>query len=407
MGDQSASLYGVAVTFVALSSISVALRCYVRLRVVKAFGWDDFVMILAMVFLLPLFYIMLCGCMIGASVWGTGKHLSEVTRKQRSNSLVYWFLGDISYAISSILAKISVCIFLLRVVVSPLHRRVLYGATTLAVTSGIVFFILMLAQCSPVSFWWKRVEGDTDGKCGVVNTVGIMLYVFSVTSAAFDMTVGLLPIILVRGLQMNRKTKIAAASLLGLACIASVAIIIRIPYIMTIHDHDFLSPNNLKIAIWSSIEIGLSITAGSLATLRPLFRTFSSRSSTRYNPFANGPSSPSNFKKPRKSRFNARNLTEEPLTFATVDSGLGLGRKKSPSALTTLSHRSNSTDKERSERPRGSVFEPFTGVPMTSMRSTVDIEGREAGGVQAPERSANPGSRIEIHRTFEVSRSSE
>ena len=142
-----------------------------------------------------------------------------------------------------------------------MHRRVLYGATTLAVTSGIVFFILMLAQCSPVSFWWKRVEGDTDGKCGVVNTVGFMLYVFSVTSAAFDMTVGLLPIILVRGLQMNRKTKIAAASLLGLACMyvssfsthwylchsftdstysASVAIIIRIPYIMTIHDHDFL-----------------------------------------------------------------------------------------------------------------------------------------------------------------------
>lgn len=62
MGDQSASLYGVAVTFVALSSISVALRCYVRLRVVKAFGWDDFVMILAMVFLLPVSNCCSTGC---------------------------------------------------------------------------------------------------------------------------------------------------------------------------------------------------------------------------------------------------------------------------------------------------------------------------------------------------------
>ncbi|OJI97908.1 hypothetical protein ASPVEDRAFT_49815 [Aspergillus versicolor CBS 583.65] len=279
MVDQSAALCGVAAAFVALSSISVALRCYVRLRIVKAFGWDDFVMILAL-----LFYIMLCGCMIGAYVWGTGKHLSELTRKQRSNAMVYWFFGDLFYAISSVLAKMSVCIFLLRVMVSSLHRRVLYGATALVVTSGIVFFILMMVQCSPISFWWRHIEGDTDGKCTTVNTIGIMLYVFSVTSALFDMTVGLLPIILVRGLQMSRKTKIAAAGLLGLACIASVAIIIRIPFVTIIHDKGFLSSaplkgtNNPKIAVWSCIETGLSITAGSLATLRPLFRTFSTNS---------------------------------------------------------------------------------------------------------------------------------
>lgn len=147
--------------------------------------------------------------------------------------------------------------------VSSWHRRVLYGATALVVTSGIVFFILMMVQCSPISFWWRHIEGDTDGKCTIVNTIGIMLYVFSVTSALFDMTVGLLPIILVRGLQMSRKTKIAAAGLLGLACMyissfstywypspchsladsiysASVAIIIRIPFVTIIHDKGFL-----------------------------------------------------------------------------------------------------------------------------------------------------------------------
>lgn len=62
MVDQSAALCGVAAAFVALSSISVALRCYVRLRIVKAFGWDDFVMILALVFFLPGFNFFSIGC---------------------------------------------------------------------------------------------------------------------------------------------------------------------------------------------------------------------------------------------------------------------------------------------------------------------------------------------------------
>ncbi|BCS28544.1 uncharacterized protein APUU_70114A [Aspergillus puulaauensis] len=41
---------------------------------------------------------------------------------------------------------------------------------------------------------WNQIKEDTDGKCSTVNTIGIMLYVFSVPSAIFDMTVGLLPL---------------------------------------------------------------------------------------------------------------------------------------------------------------------------------------------------------------------
>jgi hypothetical protein len=34
---------------VSISFISVVLRCYVRSRIVKAFGWDDFFMVIALV----------------------------------------------------------------------------------------------------------------------------------------------------------------------------------------------------------------------------------------------------------------------------------------------------------------------------------------------------------------------
>ncbi|KAL4957356.1 hypothetical protein BDW69DRAFT_201197 [Aspergillus filifer] len=394
MVDQPAAVRGVAAAFLTLSSIAVILRCYVRLRVVKAFGWDDGIMILAM-----LFYAMFCGCMIGGSLWGTGRHLTELTAKQREVAMEYWFLCDVAYAVSSVLAKISVAIFLLRVVFLPAHRATLYSVTALTVAAGIVFFVMLVAQCSPVSFWWTRMAGDTNGECGLINAIAIMLYIFSVTSALFDLIVGLLPIILVRKLQMGRRTKMAVAGLLGMACVASIAIIIRIPYVQTIRDPDFLS-------IWSAVEIGLSITAGSLATTRPLFRVLFSRADSRYTPFtySNDPSNPnsiSNLNKYARHRsrtgFASNARSKGSSRRASERNGHhgfwhGHGPIQAPTSAqtqtatqTTSSRGSASLDKERNRTRAGAragtaspglaFYEPYIGVQMMMMQNTVDIEG--------------------------------
>lgn len=39
----------VTAVFLAISTVSVCLRCFVRLHLVRAFGWDDSMMLLAMV----------------------------------------------------------------------------------------------------------------------------------------------------------------------------------------------------------------------------------------------------------------------------------------------------------------------------------------------------------------------
>lgn len=59
---------------------------------------------------------------------------------------------------------------------------------------------------------------------------------------------------------------------------ASAATIIRFPYIPGLSNRsDFLYATT-DVAIWSITETGLGITASAAATLRPLFRTFLSRS---------------------------------------------------------------------------------------------------------------------------------
>jgi hypothetical protein len=53
--------------------------------------------------------------------------------------------------------------------------------------------------------------------------------------------------------------------------------VIRIPFIKQLTQGDFLY-STTDVAIWSTVEPGIGLTAAAMATLRPLFREFLSRS---------------------------------------------------------------------------------------------------------------------------------
>jgi hypothetical protein len=46
---RSQTIFIVTTIFLGISFIAVCLRCFVRLKLVKAFGWDDTLMVCAMV----------------------------------------------------------------------------------------------------------------------------------------------------------------------------------------------------------------------------------------------------------------------------------------------------------------------------------------------------------------------
>lgn len=55
---------------------------------------------------------------------------------------------------------------------------------------------------------------------------------------------------------------------------ASSATVIRLPYISGMSNMDDFLWATTDVAIWSTVEIGIGITASAAATLRPLFRAF-------------------------------------------------------------------------------------------------------------------------------------
>ena len=98
-------------------------------------------------------------------------------------------------------------------------------------------------------------------------------YVVSALNSVADWVFGLLPIFMVKDLQMHRHQKVVVAVILGFAAVGSAATIIRMPYVWTVKQYkgEFLW-RTADVAIWTTVEVGIGITAGNIATLRPLMQ---------------------------------------------------------------------------------------------------------------------------------------
>ncbi|KAJ5793525.1 hypothetical protein N7457_000124 [Penicillium paradoxum] len=280
LDGRSKTIFIVTTIFLGISFISVCLRCFVRLRLVKAFGWDDSFMVGAM-----LLNILFAICGITGSFYGLGqKMVVLVERGTLETAMFWWWLGQTSYVWTCALAKISIALALLRLTIAKHHRFIIWAVIGITCGVGIVFWFMLTLQCQPVSFFWQRVRLEFDenttvsGTCMDLDHIIAMAYVYSVTATLCDFTLGILPGFLVWNLQMNIRTKCALAGILGLGCIASSAVIVRIPFLHDYRDDDFLYAT-ANISIWSNVEAGLGIAAGSLVTLRPLFRWFRDPSS--------------------------------------------------------------------------------------------------------------------------------
>ncbi|KAH9904261.1 hypothetical protein F4778DRAFT_731815 [Xylariomycetidae sp. FL2044] len=282
--NRGPELFVVCVTLLTAAVLSSFLRCCTRLGIVRAFGADDWAMMAA-----TISFILFVTCAITGIHYGTGRHFTDLETPDIMKAMMYWWFCYIFYAITMIASKISIGIFLLRLTVKQLHRLIIYVVVLLTVVAGLVFFFVTIFQCSPVSFFWTKTGGDTNGSCLDAGIIAALTYLYSAISVICDFTFAILPIFMIWGLQMDRKTKIALIPILSMACVASAAVVVRFAYIERFKDPDFLWAT-LDIAIWSTTEQGLAITAGSLATIRPLYYRVAMRMGFGSTPVGEPPS---------------------------------------------------------------------------------------------------------------------
>ncbi|KAJ2895661.1 integral membrane protein [Zalerion maritima] len=267
--ERGIDLFTVQLVFVLLALLFTFLRVYVKVFMVKKTTPDDWTMYAATGMYVPYAVIAIYGIFVG----GTGKHSVHLTPSGAAIALRSWYLCEVLYVPVSALARTSIALFLLRITNNRYHRWILYATLFTMFAISVVFFFVMTFQCSPPSYFWEQVLG-AEGKCIPSDIVPNTTIAHSVICAVCDWTFGLLPVAMLWKVQLNRRTKVGVAVLLGMGIVAGVALIVRIPYIRFLAiSTDFLF-ETIDVAIWTVMEPGLGIMAGCAATMRPLIKAW-------------------------------------------------------------------------------------------------------------------------------------
>ncbi|KAI5196430.1 hypothetical protein AUEXF2481DRAFT_6038 [Aureobasidium subglaciale EXF-2481] len=271
MQDRSSQILAVCVIFLVLSWISVGLRVYVKTRVLNQVGWDDGAMLATL--LLFTGYLI---CQLGSLAHGNGRRRETMTDATAQIGLMYWFFCELFYTLATSMLKVSIGLFFLRIANNKWHVRIIKLIMYCSGVLGITYFCIVLFQCKPISFWWD-LDPNHHGHCLSASVMADTSYVVSALNSVADWVFGILPIFIVKDLQMHRHQKAVVAVILGFAAVGSSATIIRLPYVWTIKEYkgEFLW-RTADVAIWTTVEVGIGITAGNLGTLRPLLQRFMS-----------------------------------------------------------------------------------------------------------------------------------
>ncbi|PNS17614.1 hypothetical protein CAC42_3009 [Sphaceloma murrayae] len=267
MEDRSQGILAVAITMLVVSVTAMALRLYVRLFIIKAVGADDYTMIATL-----LLYVSFVGCEIGGIRYGTGRLRKDLEREDAQQALMYWWFCEVFYSPATSMLKVSVGLFLLRIAVKRIQIWIIRFFMAGSVVFGLFWMIITINQCKPVSFWWD-LDPNSNGTCINATVFTICAYAISVLNSSADFAFAILPMFILRETTMSRKARTLVCVLLGVASIACVATIVRIPFLPSMNHYkgEFLY-NTSQVAILSTLEVGLGIIAACAATLRPLFQ---------------------------------------------------------------------------------------------------------------------------------------
>lgn len=263
-------LFAVTITFLVLAWVTVSLRCLTRLKITKAFGLDDYLIVISL-----LVFTAFCSCQLAGIHYGIGRHNVDVAVPNVVQALKYQILCEIFYFADTALIKLSVGFLLRRITPNSakVYCTILYVSMAILTLWSIITFCIILFQCNPVYTAWDKRSGE--GHCLKPAAIANVGYAFSAMDIVFDWMFALLPIPMLWSIKMSLQMKLSLILILGLGVFASTATLVRLKYIVGLKDPGDILYSLTEALMWTTIEAGIGIAAASIATMRPLFRSCS------------------------------------------------------------------------------------------------------------------------------------
>ncbi|KAG8673016.1 hypothetical protein FPOAC1_006319 [Fusarium poae] len=262
---------GIFTTFV------VGARLFQKIRFERLLRLDDWVIVFCLVTCLgnTVTCVYVSGNGFGRDAWtNTPYTITEFLR--------YVYIGQTFYAADVFLTKICVLLFYLRIFPVRSVQIVLWTTIGVAVLSMVVFIVLAIAQCQPISFFWTGWDQLHHGHCIGVNPLA---WAIAAVSIAMDFWVLAIPVFQLLQLQMKWQRKLAVTMMFIVGTFVSVVSIIRLQFLVAFGNSTNPTWDFFDTCYWSVIEINVGIWCACMPDLRLLlikaFPRLKSRSDSR------------------------------------------------------------------------------------------------------------------------------
>ena len=217
------------------SIITTGLRLWVR-RVAYQVGWDDYTIAVT-----TALAIARMALQVAQVQHGNGRHRWYITPEQYQDVNMYGWYAQVLLFITNALLKTSILLLILRIQNTKKMRYFIYAMLTGLWIVGIEPVLILLAECDPVATFWR----SSAGKCwnpkvriySIYFNIG-MLFQCLLSFAPFvspaalsnavsaygivtDLTCSLLPILILRNIQVSRRDKFAICGLMSIGLVAT------------------------------------------------------------------------------------------------------------------------------------------------------------------------------------------
>ncbi|KAK5044881.1 hypothetical protein LTR84_010419 [Exophiala bonariae] len=281
--DRGTQAVVTASAFTGLALLFVVIRCISRFCVIKQAGTEDYLAIVALILSIGLTVI------IGLQREnGLGRHADTVSEEENEMLSKLLYASIIVYNLGLVFVKDSILYQYLRFFVHRVYRRIAWGLIVFVTAVGSAMIITSCVSCLPVQYFWDK-RGD--GHC-----VNLMAFWFSFSgfNIITDLAVWLLPMPVLKGLQLPRKQKYSLIAVFALGGFGCITAILRLHVLYVVSMSTDITYDNVGAATWSSCELNVGIACSCVPAFRPLISRIFPRllSSTRRDhtsdPFSRG-----------------------------------------------------------------------------------------------------------------------
>ncbi|KAK5636926.1 hypothetical protein RRF57_012638 [Xylaria bambusicola] len=326
-----------------LTTLFLLLRLYTRLIVLRAYGGDDHVYILAYICLLLMttFYTK-------SATLGLGQTNAEIGNPDRIVEAILWeAIGQTFTVLGTAIAKWSLGLFLLRLVKVRWQIIVIWTAMSglLAASISVLFafwlqvqtFRILMGPTNPRRVLSYQCSPSINGAQQYASAlISLVEDPHLVSTVVVDLLFVVLPWVFIWSLRINKHEKIVILSSMSLGVLAAASGIQRALEIGGLSSPEYLR-DTVGLLIWSSVEQSVTMICICIPVCRPLFKIIIRRIMPRNSGSITGSSGDRGFRlsglgrdgsgqkqltigstgKKRPNLYDLTTTNEEGTTFAT------------------------------------------------------------------------------------------